>query len=198
MQWTHWAESAEQNKTPIAETLSADLNAARSVLEIGSGTGQHAVHFAQLHSHLQWQPSEHPHNLTALRQNLSSQDLTNISPAIALDADDEQWPALQCDLVYSANTLHIMPWTAVCQLFRNLGTVLAPTQRAFFYGPFAFSDRPLAPSNQHFDRYLHQQNPLSGIRCVDAMGEEAEAGGLFLEKAIEMPANNHILVWQRR
>lgn len=196
MQWTHWAESAEQNKKPIAEALQPFLAAANSVLEIGSGTGQHAVHFAGLHPHLRWQPSEHPHNLNTLQQNLSCNGGSNIESAIALDASAPQWPALTADVIYSANTLHIMSWASVQQLFAHVGALLDTGQRILLYGPFRFADRPFAASNTAFDQYLQQADPLSGIRDIDALVELGQQTGLRLESDIEMPANNHILVWQ--
>ena len=196
MRWTHWADSAEQNKTVISEAMEPYLSTASSVLEIGSGTGQHAVHLAEQHPHLRWQPSEHPSNLAMLEENLQQHGLPNIQAAQALDASAEQWPALEADLVYSANTLHIMSWSSVCQLLQHLGQM--PTaKQVLFYGPFRFEDKDFAPSNQAFDQWLKQRDAQSGIREIRALEEQGATVGLALEQAIEMPANNHILVWKR-
>lgn len=196
MRWTHWADSAEQNKTVISEVIAPYLATAKSVLEIGSGTGQHAVHLAAQHPHLSWQPSEHPSNLAMLEENLQQHGLPNIQAPQALDASAEQWPALEADLVYSANTLHIMSWSSVCQLFQHLGQIPA-AKPVLFYGPFRFEDRDFAPSNEAFDQWLKQRDAQSGIRDIRALEEQGETVGLSLEQAIEMPANNHILVWKR-
>jgi len=197
MRWTQWAESAEQNKVPITEALSPYFSTAKRVLELGSGTGQHAVHFAQKHPQLEWLPSERQCNLEMLRQNLRLNALSNVNNAIAIDASDDTWPQLDVDLVYSANTLHIMSWDAVCQLFVHLGQLLKAQQRFCVYGPFRFPDRPFATSNAAFDQYLKQQDALSGIRDIDALKAVASAHNLYLENDIEMPANNHVLLWQR-
>ncbi|MGB0866524.1 MAG: DUF938 domain-containing protein [Granulosicoccaceae bacterium] len=197
MRWTYWAESADQNKAPIAQAIEPYLVQAKTVLELGSGTGQHAVHLAGQHAHLSWQPSEHPKNLSALVDNMSQNTLPNIQTPIALDASATNWPSLKADMLFSANTLHIMSWGSVCQLFHHLGKLLEEQQVALFYGPFRFSDRAFAPSNVTFDQWLKGRDPLSGIRDIDALIDQGNANGLQLESAIEMPANNHILQWRR-
>ena len=197
MRWTHWAESAEQNKSVIGEAIAPYLKSAQTVLEIGSGTGQHAVHLAEQHPHLSWQPSEHPSNLSMLKENLQQHGLSNIRAPQVLDANAAQWPELEADLVYSANTLHIMSWASVCQLFQHLGKIPTAEQYVLFYGPFRFDDRDFAPSNEAFDHWLKQYDPQSGIRDISALEEQGKSIGLALVKAIEMPANNHILVWKR-
>ncbi len=195
--WLYWAESAEQNKSVIAEAIKPYLINANSALELGSGTGQHAVFFAEQYSMLQWQPSEHADNVEKLRENLRLHSKPNIREAIVLDAVADQWPTMQCDLFYSANTLHIMSWISVCQLFKHLGALLQTEQRALIYGPFRFADRPFAASNEAFNNHLKQGDPLAGIRPIEALKKVASENGIYLEKAMQMPANNHVLVWQR-
>jgi len=197
MHWDFWAESADQNKDFILEAIQPYLNNGCRVLEIGSGTGQHAVHFAQHCEGIYWQPSEHPTQLPVLQQNLSNFPLDNIEPAVALDAGSESWPNMQPTLSYSANTLHIMSWPDACQLMKHLSKQLPAQGIALFYGPFKFADRPFASSNAAFDQFLKSKDPNSGIRGIEALKEAAEPHGLRLEKVIDMPANNHTLVWRR-
>lgn len=197
MHWTHWAESADQNKDPITAAIAPLLREASAVLELGSGTGQHAVHLAGLHPQLRWQPTEHPQMLDALAENLRQHPLPNLAAPLALDASAERWPRFEADLLYSSNTLHIMSWDSVCRLFGHVGEQLGAGHSALFYGPFRFADRPFAPSNTAFDAWLKERDPLSGVRDVEALQAQADAAGLSLEAVIDMPANNHILHWRR-
>lgn len=190
-----WSEACERNRGPILEVLrSAYANATR-VLEIGAGTGQHAVFFAQALPHLVWQPTDRPEYLPGIKAWCDDSGLPNLRAPQALDVDAESWTVTACDAVYSANTLHIMSWASVKNFFLGVGRVLAPGGRLVVYGPFFYDDQPNAESNVQFDVYLRGRDPQSGIRDYRAVCALAEAQGLTLIADHAMPANNRTLVW---
>lgn len=194
-----FAPSAERNREPLLAALRPRLATARRVLEIGSGTGQHAVHFAPALPHLVWQTSERPVQLAGLQAWLDEAACANTPPPLALDMDDPQWPALAGgavhDAVFSANTLHIMPWTTVQAWFAALPQVLAPGGRLLVYGPFIEPDRPTTESNLRFDAQLRAQVPHQGLRHLDQVDALAAQAGLRRLERVEMPANNLLVVW---
>jgi cyclopropane fatty-acyl-phospholipid synthase-like methyltransferase len=162
------SEACERNQGPILAILERELAACRSVLEIGSGTGQHAVHFARRLPHLSWQPTELGGELGPLAQRILLQGPPNLRPAIALDVRAHPWPVERVDAVFSANTLHIMAWDAVQQFFRGIGAVLAAPGVLCVYGPFRYRDGYTSESNAEFDRYLRQPRGSSSpptTRC---------------------------------
>jgi SAM-dependent methyltransferase len=193
---TH-SEACERNKGPILEVLRTELTGAATVLEVGSGTGQHAVHFAAGLPHLQWQPSELPEHLPPLAERLQLQGGQNLRVPLALDVRDDPWPLAPVDAVFSANTLHIMDWSAVREFFRGVGSVLRSAGVLCVYGPFRFHGAHTSDSNAEFDRWLKARDPLSGVRDFEALDALARASGLEFAADHAMPANNRTLVWRK-
>ena len=192
------SDACERNRGPILEVLARALADSRSVLEIGSGTGQHAVHFARHLPHLTWQPSERAAELDPLKERIALEGPANLEPAVELDVRRRPWPVGAVDAVFSANTLHIMPWEAVEEFFRGVGEVLRAPGTLCVYGPFRYRGAYTSDSNAHFDRWLHDRDPLSGIRDFEALEPLAARSGLELIADHAMPANNQTLVWRRR
>jgi cyclopropane fatty-acyl-phospholipid synthase-like methyltransferase len=193
------SEACERNKGPILAVLSAELAASRRVLEIGSGTGQHAVHFAAHLPHLIWQPSELRENLPQLAERIRLEGTPNLAPPIALDVRATPWPQVGADAIFSANTLHIMSWDDVQQFFGGVGAVLGGDDAVLcVYGPFRYGGRYTSDSNAEFDAYLKARDPRSGIRDFEALERLAHEQRLALSADHPMPANNRTLVWRRR
>jgi cyclopropane fatty-acyl-phospholipid synthase-like methyltransferase len=192
------SEACERNKGPILAVLTSALATEHSVLEIGSGTGQHAVYFARHLPHLSWQPSERSAELAPLTERIRLEGPPNLRPAIELDVRRQPWPVTGVDAVFSANTLHIMAWKEVQDFFRGVGAVLRKPGVLCVYGPFRYGGEYTSASNADFDRYLHIRDPVSGIRDFEALAELAAAQGLALAADHAMPANNRTLVWRRQ
>ncbi len=192
-----FSESCEQNKLPILAVLQEALAKHRVLLEIGSGTGQHAVFFAQQLPHLEWHTSDVSANHPGIRQWLAESPRPNLHGPYALDVNQGEWPLTNVDALFSANTTHIMDWPSVVKLFAGIGRVLVPEGRVCLYGPFNYNGQYTSESNAHFDQWLKVRDPLSGIRDFEAMNVLAGEQGLDLLKDYPMPANNRILVWQK-
>jgi SAM-dependent methyltransferase len=191
--------AAERNREPILAVLREHFAACRRVLEIGSGTGQHAVHFAAALPHLQWQASDLPDNHAGIRAWIDASGLANVQPPLLLDAAREDtWPDARFDAVFTANTLHIMGWPEVEALFANLPRVLAPGARLVVYGPFNIGGEYTAPSNAAFDAQLRAGDPKRGIRHLEDVQALAAKAGLSFVADMPMPANNRCLVWIAR
>jgi SAM-dependent methyltransferase len=191
------AESCERNKGPILEVLRRELATARSVLEIGSGTGQHAVYFAAHLPQLRWQASEVPALLPALEARLRLEGAGNLPAPVALDVRTMPWPAAAVDAIFSANTLHIMGMDEVRAFFRGAGTALGAHGSLCVYGPFNYGGAFTSDSNARFDASLKARDARSGIRDFEALDALAQAAGLALQADHAMPANNRTLVWRR-
>lgn len=191
-----FAAACERNKQPILEVLQRVLPVSGLILEIGSGTGQHVVHFAGHLPLLQWQPSEQAGNLPGLQKRLDLQAGTNVLPAIVLDVS-ASWPEKKYQAIISANTAHIMSWQEVICMFRGVSESLEPDGVFCLYGPFNENGHFTAPSNQQFDQNLKSRNPLMGLRDVSELEKLAQSLHLNLEQKIQMPANNQILVFRR-
>ncbi|HXO15846.1 MAG TPA: DUF938 domain-containing protein [Steroidobacteraceae bacterium] len=191
------SEACERNKGPILEVLRTEFAASRSVLEVGSGTGQHAVHFAAHLPHLAWQPSELAEQLAPLAERIRLEGPPNLRAPVALDVHDDPWPVASVDAVFSANTLHIMAWSGVQAFVRGVAGVLAAPGVLCVYGPFRFRGQHTSDSNAHFDAHLQARDPLSGIRDFEALDALARAQGLVFAADHAMPANNRTLVWRR-
>jgi SAM-dependent methyltransferase len=193
--------AADRNKGPILEIIAKEFAQTRRVLEIGSGTGQHALHFAAHLSHISWQPSDTREYLPELRERLRLQGGTNLREVIELDVGTNPWPIEAAgeavDGVFSANTLHIMSWGSVQDFFRGVGRVLAVPGVLCVYGPFRYGGRYTSESNAAFDDYLRNRDPGSGIRDFEALDNLARQQGLQLAADHAMPANNQLLVWKR-
>jgi cyclopropane fatty-acyl-phospholipid synthase-like methyltransferase len=192
-----WSEASERNKGPILAALSGALRGRLLVLEIGAGTGQHAVHFARHLQELEWQPTECAPHLGALGERVRLEGTPNLRSPIPLDVNDVEWPIASVDVVYSANTLHIMAWPEVEAFFRGVGRVLVPGGQLAIYGPFRFDGNYTSDSNAEFDRYLRERDPESGIRDFEAVDALAAAEDLRLVANHAMPANNQLLIWRR-
>ncbi len=167
------------------------------MLEIGSGTGQHAVHFAAHLPHLTWQPSDRAEYLSGLRERIAREGPPNLHPAVELDVRELPWPIEAVDAVFTANTLHIMDWDAVQDFFRGVGSVLSAPGVLCIYGPFRYRGGYTSESNAQFDRYLQGRDPRSGLRDFEKVNKLALAQGLRLLDDIAMPANNQLLIWHK-
>jgi SAM-dependent methyltransferase len=192
-----FSEACERNKGPILEVLRIAFVDRTHVLEIGSGTGQHAVHFARHLPHLVWQPTEQLGYLQDLAARVRLEGSINLRPPTVLDVYQAVWPARSVDAVFTANTLHIMAWTAVSALYRGVGEVLAPGGVLCVYGPFRYSGGYTSDSNREFDRMLQDRDPLSGIRDIEAVCALAHSYGLSLAADHDLPANNRLLVFHK-
>ena len=192
-----FAESCARNREPILAVLREVFADRRQVLEIASGTGQHAVHFGAALPHLHWQTSELPANHAGIRAWLDEAGLANVSPPLALDVDDPVWPVAEVDAIFNANTVHIIAWPSVERMFAGIGRVLAPGGLLCLYGPFNYGGRYTAESNARFDVWLKQRDPVSGVRDFEALDALARAQGLVLQRDFDMPSDNHTLVWRR-
>jgi cyclopropane fatty-acyl-phospholipid synthase-like methyltransferase len=190
-----FSPACERNREPILAVLREHFADRRHVLEVGSGTGQHAVHFAAALPHLSWQTSERAEALPGLRLWLDEAACPNTPPPLALDVGGA-WPPGRFDAVFTANTLHIMAWDEVQAFFASLPAVLAPGARMIVYGPFIEEGQATAPSNLRFDEWLKAQAPHQGLRTLQAVDALAATAGLARRERLEMPANNLLVVWQ--
>lgn len=191
-----YSEACDENKNPILEVIEPLFRDARTLLEIGSGTGQHAVFFAAALPHLTWQSSDIPAHLPGIALWLKGAALPNLPPPLTLDVNGD-WPAGPFDGVFSANTAHIMGEPEVAQMFRGVGRLLAPGNHFALYGPFSDSGIHNSQSNVQFDAWLRERDPRMGVRDLDALKRLGAANGLQLTADILMPVNNRTLVWTR-
>lgn len=192
-----YSVASERNREPILAVLREHFADRHQVLEIGSGSGQHAVHFAAALPSLQWQCSDRAEALPGMRLWLDEAALTNTLAPLVLDVAQADWPAGPYDALYSANTLHIMSWQAVQTLFARLPALTAPGAKLAVYGPFNYGGAYTAPSNAEFDAWLKARDPRSGIRDFEAVDALAREAGFALLADVAMPANNRCLIWQR-
>jgi hypothetical protein len=192
-----WSQACENNKGPILAVLREVFRNVDQVLEIGSGTGQHARFFAEQLPHLRWQPSDLPEHLEGIELWRSDYGDANLLAPVPLDVTSEEWGVVVPAGVFTANTLHIMPWPAVCDLFGALGRAAPPGSRLCIYGPFNYGGGYTSPGNARFDEWLSATHPGGGIRDFEAVSELAAAAGYELLFDYAMPANNRCLVWER-
>lgn len=196
-----FSPAADRNKGPILETLAALLPPRARVLEVASGSGQHAEHFARAQPGWHWQPSDaDPSMPQAIDARCAG--LANVAPALHVDVLQRPWPAALAalgpfDAVYCANMIHIAPWACCGALMRGAAALLAPAGQLVVYGPFLVDGTPTAASNQAFDADLRARNPAWGLRWLHDVQAQAEAHGLALQRAFAMPANNLLLVFAR-
>jgi cyclopropane fatty-acyl-phospholipid synthase-like methyltransferase len=193
-----FAPACERNRDPILSVLRAHFSDRSHVLEIGSGTGQHAVHFAAAMPSLVWQTSDRSENLPGIRAWLAEANLSNTPPPIELDVAEGSWPATRYDAIFSANTLHIMSWSEVERLFAALPDITTAEAKVAIYGPFNRDGAYTSASNAAFDESLKQRAPHMGIRDIEAVDRLARKAGLAMIDEAPMPANNRTLVWQRQ
>lgn len=192
--------SCERNKEPILSALGAYLSRVDSVLEIGSGTGQHAVFFANKNPHLIWQTSDRAEYLPGIQAQLKNAALDNIERPVELDVTQQKWLESERTFpaIFTANTLHIMDKAAVEHFFAGLGAVSSPRAYLFVYGPFNYQGKYTSQSNADFDASLRARGVGSGIRDFEFVSLLAQQAGFDLLRDEEMPANNRCLIWQRR
>jgi cyclopropane fatty-acyl-phospholipid synthase-like methyltransferase len=192
-----YAPACDRNRDPILEVLRDHLGESRHVLEIGSGTGQHAVHFARHLTHLVWQTSDRSEMLPGIRMWLDEAELANTPPPLALDVN-QAWPAASFDVVFTANTLHIMSWDEVEQMFAGLTRLITPDARLIVYGPFKYGGSHTSASNAEFEASLQAMAQHRAIRDFEAVDALARSIGFELAEDRAMPANNRCLVWHRQ
>ena len=189
-----------RNSAPILEVLRAHLPARARVLEIASGSGEHAVAFARALPATTWTPSDpSPQALTSIAAWSAETSLPNLSPALQLDAAaPDAWPEVDAQAIFCANMTHISPWAATEGLLAGAGRILPdPGGLLILYGPYRESDVPLAPSNAAFDDSLKARDPAWGLRELDAVVALAKTHRLHLTRRVEMPANNLMLLFRR-
>ena len=192
------APATERNREPIAQVLRQVLPSRGTVLEVASGTGEHAAWFAGLFPDLIWQPSDpDPDAIASIAEWRDEAGLSNLLAPVLLDASADSWPVEQADAILCVNMVHISPWAATLGLLRGAGRLLQPGAPLILYGPYRRADVPTAPSNEAFDGSLRARNPEWGLRSLEAVAEEAEAHGLRFERVFEMPANNVTAVFRR-
>ena len=195
-----FAPACERNSQVILDVLQQILPRTRSVLEIGSGTGQHAVYFADGLPHLQWQPTNKGSldSINAWRQEAR---LENLLPPISLDLlapIEQQLIGLQTiDAIVCINAVHIMPWQGTEKLFEFAGERLPVGGVLYVYGPYKYAGKRLEPSNENFERWLKKRDPRSGIRDFNEVNRLANRSGFELQDDIGMPANNRSIYWQK-
>ena len=191
-----FAQACEQNKDPILSIIGPLFRDCRTLLEIGSGTGQHAAYFARQLPWLRWQTSDQLQHLPGIRLWLSETDRDNLPEPLALDVTGT-WPAGPYDAVFSANTAHIMSMAEVAAMFRGVGRVLVLGGCFALYGPFSRGGRHTSDSNRDFDRWLRLRDPDSGVRDIEELEPIAAEAGLKLEADHAMPVNNRTLIWRK-
>jgi SAM-dependent methyltransferase len=191
-------QPAERNKQPIASVLDGVLPERGLVLEIASGTGQHAEHFARTWPALTWQPSEpEPQARALLAARVAAIGLVNLRPPLPFDVHDERAPIDRADAVVCINMIHIAPWSACSALMRHAAALLAAGAPLVLYGPFMRDGAHTAPSNAAFDTSLRARNPQWGVRDLAAVDALAREQGFELEDVVAMPANNFTVIWRR-
>lgn len=193
-----FSEACARNREPILGLLREAFAAARRVLEIGSGTGQHAVFFGAALPHLVWQTADLSEAHPGILMWLEDARAANVLPPLALDVNEFDWRPQAYDAVFSANTAHILSWPEVERMLGGVGTVLPEGGVFCLYGPFRKQGRHTSESNARFDAALRARDPRMGLRDIGELSELAECQGLELEREVPMPANNCTLVWRKR
>ena len=192
------APAALRNREPIAEVLAEWLPATGLVLEVASGTGEHAVYFAERFPALEWQPSDiHSDALASIAAWRETAALPNLRPPVAVDASAADWPIGRADAVLSINMLHISPWASAIGLVAGADRLLAAGAPLILYGPWLKDDIETAPSNWDFDADLKRRDPAWGLRRVEDFAAEAEPRGFTLHAVRPMPANNLMMLWRK-
>ena len=192
-----FSEACSENQGPILAVLREAFKNIKHVLEIGSGTGQHAVYFGQALPHLIWQTSDLQPNHAGIHLWLEEAALPNVLPPLLIDAKVQPWSAVDVDGVFTANTLHIMSWPEVELLFQGIGNVLQRDGVLCVYGPFNYGGKFTSPSNARFDAWLKARDPASGVRDFEAVCAQAARHGLVLAVDHAMPVNNRTLVFRK-
>jgi len=193
-----FAPATERNRAPIAALLGEILPARGTMLEIASGSGEHAVCFSGLFPDLVWQPSDpDPEALASIRAWRSEAGAPNLLDPILLDAAMGEWPIDRADAILCINMVHISPWAATLGLLRGAGRLLAPGAPLYLYGPYRRAGVETAQSNEAFDRSLKARNPEWGLRDLEEVVAAAGREGLALDRVVDMPANNVSVILRR-
>jgi SAM-dependent methyltransferase len=194
-----FAPATRRNRGPLLEVLRECLPARGRILEIASGTGEHAVYFAHAFPDLTWQPSDPaPACRASIEAHRSAAGLANVLAPLDIDSCSADWLMADIDAVFCANMTHIAPWDATVGLLAGAGRSLKPGGGLLIYGPFIRDDRETAPSNLAFDRSLRARDPSWGLRRLAAIEDLARAQGLSRAEIFEMPANNLTLWFRKR
>lgn len=193
-----YAPAAQRNRDPILEVLRTVLPPSGLVLEVASGTGEHAVHFARNLPGLQWQPSDpSPDALESIAAWRDAEGPDNLLAPLPLDVESADWPIARADAVVCINMIHISPWEAAEGLMRGAARLLGKGAPLVLYGPFRREGHPVEPSNAAFDEDLRRRNPRWGLRLLEEVNALAADEGLAFERFVEMPANNLTVVYRR-
>ncbi len=192
-----FSPACERNKDAILAVLRRELPESGSLLEIGSGTGQHAVYFARHFPGIVWHTSDRREQHAGICAWMREAHLTNLRGPEDLDVDSPDWPLHRAQAVFTSNTAHIMGWPSVRNMIRHVAEILAPNGVFLAYGPFNYGGRYTSESNREFDAWLKTQDPDSAIRDFESMDSTAAENGLSLAADEQMPANNRVLVWRK-
>jgi cyclopropane fatty-acyl-phospholipid synthase-like methyltransferase len=192
-----YAPSCDENRDVILAVLRPRLQGVRRLLEIGSGTGQHAVYFAPALPHIIWQTSELEQHLPGLQWWLADHPAANLLPPIILDVATDRWPAAEFDAVFSANTVHMMDATMADAMLSGVARLLPPEGRFLLYGPFKKDGNFNGPNDREFDLRLRRHDPAIGLKDIAGLDRIAAANGLTMVEEIAMPANNFVLIWDK-
>lgn len=194
-----FSDACERNKTPILSAIEQHLDTAKTVLEVGTGTAQHAVHFCSMKPHLFWQTSDCSHYLDGIKAQLHAAQLSNIAAPVELDVNQKKWlnSSNTFDILYTANTLHIMNQDSVRAFFSGLTQVMTPQSKVIIYGPFKYNGEFTSASNADFDNSLRLRGVGSGIRDIEWINELAMSQNYSLLEDHSMPANNQCLVFDK-
>jgi len=194
-----YAPATQRNRDPILEVLRRVLPSAGTVLEIASGSGEHAVFFADALPDLIWHPTDpDPDNRASIRAWIAQSGVTNVTVPADLDAAARAWPVTHADAIVCINMIHISPWAATLGLLAGAARTLPTGAPLYLYGPYRCDGRHTAPSNEDFDQSLRLQNTDWGVRDLETVADAAAEAGLTLDEIIEMPANNLSVVFRRR
>jgi cyclopropane fatty-acyl-phospholipid synthase-like methyltransferase len=192
-----FSQACENNKTHILKVLEKHLTSSASIVEIGGGTGQHALFFANNLPHLSWQATDLAENIEPLNKRILTAENLSLPVALELDVTQENWPCVNPSHFFTANSLHIMSESSVRKLFAGVGKYLSPGGLLFVYGPFRYQGEFTSKSNAQFDLWLKVRDPARGIRDFETVNELARAEGLILKEDNSMPANNQLIVWEK-
>jgi hypothetical protein len=191
-----FAPATQRNREPIREVLARELPAAGTVLELASGSGEHAIYMAAAFPHLTWQPTDvDAESIASIAAWRNEAALPNVREPLRLDVSEDPWPVSEAAAITCINMVHISPWTATLGMFGGAARLLAPGALLYLYGPYRFDGAFTAPSNEAFDQSLRSRDPSWGIRDVRDLA--TAASGFVLREVISMPANNHSLVFRR-
>lgn len=191
-----FSPSADRNKEPILDVLKTELSASQLVLEIGSGTGQHACFFAQKLPDITWQPTELKQNIPGVNSWMNEQNLDNVLAPKELDVDSQPWPDFTAQACFTCNTFHIVSMHSVHAIFAGSKAVLKTGGKLCVYGPFSIDGQHTSAGNEQFDKQLRASNSVSGVRDFSELDDIAQQFGFTAGRRIDMPANNFLVIWE--